>query len=154
MEQVIKLNDKQIRGVEMVIKAISRKYKFVKGWELYERNEKYESVLFINLIMDYQEFADTYKYYTRRNKHQRITTSSIAAYMSKSEEDFNKPYDEKNTLYDEITNIRNEMEKSIKQLYDNLPEEFISHFYLDSSPDKPHPRTIMISDYIDTHIPN
>lgn len=154
MEQGIKLNDKQIRGIDMVIKAICRKYKFIKDWELYEKHENYESVLFINLIMDYQEFADTYKYYTRRSKYHRISTSTIGAYMSKSEEDFDKPYDEKNTLYHEISIIRTEIETSINELYNNLPDEFISYFNLNSLPDKPHPRKITVSDYIDTHIPN
>jgi hypothetical protein len=147
------LNDKQVRGVDMVIKAISRKFKFVKGWEVYEGYENYASVLFINLIMDYQEFADTYNYYTKRSLFRRTSSSSIGAQMGRSEQEYNKPYEEKEDLYAEIKIIRDDIERSIKQLYDNLPEEFVSHFSTDFFPELKHPRVIMVSEYIDTHIP-
>lgn len=40
----ISLNDKQIKGLNMLINAIKKKYKFIKGWEPIHDHENYESV--------------------------------------------------------------------------------------------------------------
>jgi hypothetical protein len=144
----ISLNDKQIKGLNMLINAIKKKYKFIKGWELIHDHENYESVLFINLIMDFQEFADEYHYYLERLKYTKIDTTSLSPYMKK---------DNKEDTYEEIKKIRDEIEQNMTTLYQSLPEEYISHYKMTSSIDilngKQFPRNIMIAKYIDTYQP-
>jgi hypothetical protein len=150
----IKLNDKQMRGIDMVIKAIMKKYKFLKGWELYPDHGKYDSVIFMNVIMDYQEFADTYKYYTEPSKYTFIkrTSSNPATYMGRDKKDYDSMYHEKDkSLYDEVKLIKEDIESSAKELYYNLPEEFHSTFSTESFPEQKHPRSIMITEFIDTN---
>jgi hypothetical protein len=149
-----KLNDIQMRGVNMVIKAIMKKYKFIKGWELYPDHELYDSVIFLNVIMDYQEFADTYKYYTEPSTFKFIkrTASNPGTYMGRDKKDYHSDYmDKDKSLYDEIRLIKEDIELSAKELYYNLPEEFHSNFSTDAFPDRKHPRSIMITEFIDTN---
>ena len=148
------LNDKQIRGIDMVIKAIMKKYNFIKGWELYPEHENYESVIFIHVIMDYQEFADTYKYYTEPSKYNFIkrTSSNPATYMGRDKKDYHSQYHERDmSVYDEVRLIKEDIESSIKELYNNIPEDFQSTFATDAYPDILHPRTIMVTEFIDTN---
>ena len=149
-----KLNDKQIRGIEMVINAIKKKYKFIKGWELYPNHEQYDAVIFINVIMDYQEFADTYKYYTEPSKYRfsKRTASNPATYMGRDKKDYDSMYHEKDkSVYEEIKLIKGDIEDTTKELYRNLPEEFQSTFATDSYPDIQNTRSIMITEFIDTN---
>ena len=144
----IKLNDKQIRGIEMVTNAIMKKYKFIKGWELYPDHEKYDSTIFINVIMDYQEFADTYNYYIQPINWKR-SASNPATYLGRDKEDYNKNYiDKDKSLYQEIKSIKDDIENTIRELYTNLPQEFISTFFSHSN--TKHPRYIMVTDFTDT----
>jgi hypothetical protein len=144
----IKLNDKQLKGIDMVIRAIMKKYKFIKGWELYPDHEQYDSVIFLNVIMDYQEFADTYNYYIQPINWRR-SASSPATYLGRDKEDYNKDYiDKDKSLYQEIKSIKDDIENTIRELYTNLPQEFISTFFSDSN--TKHPRYIMVSYFTDT----
>jgi hypothetical protein len=149
----IKINDKQMRGIDMVIKAIMKKYKFIKGWELYPDHEQYDAVLFINVIMDYQEFADTYKYYTEPNRYTfKRTAGNPATYMGRDKKDYHSMYHEKDkSLYNEVKLIKEDIENTTKELYYNLPEEFHSTFSTNDYPDRKHPRSIMITEFIDTN---
>ena len=148
-----KLNDIQMRGIDMVIKAIMKKYKFIKGWELYPDHGKYDSVIFLNVIMDYQEFADTYKYYTEPNRYTfKRTASNPATYMGRDKKDFDSYYSDKDkSLYEEVKRIKEDIETSAKELYYNIPEEFHSNFSTESFPELKHPRSIMITEFIDTN---
>ncbi len=137
-----------MRGIEMVINAIMKKYKFIKGWELYPDHEKYDSTIFIDVIMDYQEFADTHNYYIQPVNWKR-SASNPATYLGRDEEDYHKEYSIKDkTLYQEIKSIKDDIEKTIRELYTKLPQEFISTFF--SHSDTKHPRYIMVSNFTDT----
>ena len=149
-----KLNDKQLKGIDMVIRAIMKKYQFIKGWELYPKHEDYDSTIFIHIIMDFQDFADTYKYYTKPSRWSKRSAYTPATYMARDEEDFDASYDDRDmTVYDEIKLIKDDIELTMKELYVRLPEEFISYFSTKEYPDKLHVRSIMIAEYIDTHEP-
>ena len=54
MEQ---LNKKQVRALDMMIKAISRKYPFIIGWEPSEDFLKYDTMLNIDFKVDYEKLA-------------------------------------------------------------------------------------------------
>jgi hypothetical protein len=146
----IKLNDIQIKGIDMVIRAIMKKYKFIKGWELYPGHEKYDSTIFINVIMDYQEFADTHNYYIQPVNWKR-SASNPATYLGRDKKDYDSMYHEKDkSLYDEVKLIKEDIEVTTKELYRNLPEEFQSTFSTSSYPDIQNTRSIIITEFIDT----
>mgnify|MGYP000645592452 CR=1 FL=1 len=45
-------NEKQIKGLDMVMRALAKQYKFVKGWQLDDKYEEYKYTLYIDMIID------------------------------------------------------------------------------------------------------
>ena len=52
-----KLTKEQERGVDLVIKAITKSFNFIKGGQVSENYEKYDGILFIDLFIDFFELA-------------------------------------------------------------------------------------------------
>lgn len=50
--------DKQIRGIDLTIKALSKKFPFIEGWEFTEDFIKYDVSLYINLYVDLDELKE------------------------------------------------------------------------------------------------
>ena len=147
-----KLNDKQLRGIQLVGKAIMKRYPFIKSVEPIPNQEEYDSMLFLNVVMDYQEFADNYKYFLQRFKYSKLSSSTISSYMYKDKE-----LTQNEGLLEEIRDIRKDIEENLTLMYERLPEEFISTWtpkwdWVDK-PQKPLPRTLGIAEYIDTQEP-
>ena len=46
------------RGVDLVIKALKKKYNFIKGWNVDDEYREYNNTLFINLIVDLDKVSD------------------------------------------------------------------------------------------------
>ena len=46
------LNPNQIKGIDMVVRGIQKKFPFIIGWEKSEVFDKYQTQMFINLISD------------------------------------------------------------------------------------------------------
>jgi hypothetical protein len=139
------INETQKKGLEYVGRALNKKFKFIKGIELYENYEDYENLLFINVIMDYTEFAKTYNYYTKKLTYGKIRTRTISSYVSKDEESWFGPTDEK--LYEEISLIRYNIEKTIDAYYNSLPQEYRAMYT--SSWGDIYPRGLSVSEYVD-----
>jgi hypothetical protein len=53
-------SNKQIKGINMAVKALSADYDFITGWELGEKAYQYGSVIFINLIVDLDKVNEFY----------------------------------------------------------------------------------------------
>ena len=47
------LTEKQIRGVDLVVKSAAKKYPFIKGWEFQDGWDRYFAHLYINLFALY-----------------------------------------------------------------------------------------------------
>jgi hypothetical protein len=72
--------------------------------------------------------------------------------MGRDKKDYDSMYHEKDkSLYNEVKLIKEDIENTTKELYYNLPEEFHSTFSTESFPESKHPRSIMITEFIDTH---
>lgn len=141
------MSEIQVKGVNLVIKAIMKRYEFIKGWEPYQHHENYENILFIDIIMDYQEFADNYKYYFRRLKYTQVISYGIVPYVERSEGVTDSD------LENHVKKIREDIEESINILYKSLPDEFKVFWRLEGS-EKDIVRQISVTNYIDTHIPD
>ena len=137
----------QYKGVDLVIKGVKKKYNFIKGWQPYPQHENYENILFIEIIMDYQEFADNYKYYFRRLRYSRVKSYGIVPYVERSEGVTDSD------LETHVRQIRSDIEESINILYQSLPDEY-KFFWRIEGGTKDIVRQINVSDYVDTYIPN
>ena len=145
-EEGLLITDMQKKGIEFISRAMSKKYKFIKSVELFHNYAQYENLLFVDIIMDYAEFAKTYNYYTKKLSFGgRTRSSSLSAYMSRDAESWSGPTED--DVYQEIRAIRDEIERTMYSYYRNLPPEFQATYV--SSWGETELRTPVISEYID-----
>ena len=145
-EEGLFITDMQKKGIEFISRAMSKKYKFIKGVELFHNYAQYENLLFVDIIMDYAEFAKTYNYYTKKLSFGGTTrSSSLSAYMSRDAESWSGPTED--DVYREIRAIRDEIERTMDSYYRTLPPEFQATYV--SSWGETELRTPVISEYID-----
>jgi len=140
------MSEIQVKGVNLVIKAIMKRYEFIKGWEPYPRHEDYENILFIEIIMDYQEFADNYKYYFHKLKYSQVKSYGIVPYIEREKGVTDSD------LENHIKKIREDIEESINILYQSLPDEYKYFWRLEGS-EKNIVRLINVANYVDTYNP-
>jgi|688.fasta_scaffold139959_4 hypothetical protein len=125
--------EKQIRGIDLVIKSAKKKYPFIRGWEFHKNFKDYVAHLYINLIVDFDEVAEFYKdtlspFYKERKMP--LISSLLLTFLSSNynsifdsperQESFNRNYNETR----KVTNF-------IENLYKNLPEDFLIYYDLD-----------------------
>jgi hypothetical protein len=52
------LTPNEIKGVDLIVKALKKKYKFIQGWEPDKDYIIYDNTLFIHLLVDYDKVSD------------------------------------------------------------------------------------------------
>lgn len=119
------VNENHIKGLNMVIKAVSRKFNFIVGWEI--ENLKYEHTLFINILVDLKKVLEYYNqppdleldpYYKKNGASlvQSVFKDTVSSF-SKDKEAWDKQFSER---YKE----RKEIVDGINNLYLQIPETF------------------------------
>jgi hypothetical protein len=112
------LTPNQVKGINMVIKGIGKKYPYVVGWEKSEVFDKYQSQMFINLIVDMTKFA---KYYNSPIKSYWVDDLIEGRYDSIGGAFYLVNYDE---IRDDAYETKRKLENRIKDIYVLLPKEF------------------------------
>lgn len=120
-------SEEQIKGLDLSIKALSKRYKFIKGWKFIENYNQWKAYLYINIIVDWSEVA---KFYNKEfkpyweesfNKGEKIESSLIDTYIfvnpSSTDSDY-QSYFEKS--FEETKKI----ERQLNSIYSSLPTEF------------------------------
>jgi len=112
------LSPNQIKGIDLVVKGVSKKYPFIIGWEKSEVFEKYQSQMFINLIVDMVKVSEYYNgeikpYWVEDLEIGRNDTSCGTFYLKNHEEIQEVSY----------ANRRN-LEKRVNDIYKSLPKEY------------------------------
>ena len=59
------LTPNEIRGVDLIVKSLKKKYNFIKGWEPVDDYTKYDNTLFIGLTIDSEKTSDYYGFRIR-----------------------------------------------------------------------------------------
>jgi len=120
-------NDKQIKGIDITIKGISKKYPFIKSWKFSKDYKNYTMNLYLDFFIDWIELGDFFKYpkmddfYKIRYDKQEdkfLKTSTFGVFFEEdkglSREDFlNGTYDDKKKFTEDMN-----------KLYVNLPKEY------------------------------
>jgi hypothetical protein len=52
------LTPNETRGVDLIVKSLMKKYKFIQGWSIDDEYMKYDNTLFIHLLVDYDMVSD------------------------------------------------------------------------------------------------
>lgn len=119
------ITKKEIKGIDIIIKSIAKKYKFIKKWKLSDDYSKYKVTIFIDLYIDYEllsefsgfEFDPYWKKAYLENPEKFARTSVFYVYFLPNN---SKEKDKKSIELKE--NIINE----INELYEHLPDGFMA----------------------------
>jgi len=52
------LTPNEIKGINLIVKSLKKKYNFIQGWEPDDEYMKYDNTLFIHLLVDYDMVSD------------------------------------------------------------------------------------------------
>ena len=118
MEQLTK---KQYRALDMMIKAISLKYPFIIGWKPSEDFLKYDTMLNIDFMVDYDKLAKFFNADTNNSWKRIIEDEGGSYHMYSLGGPFNyKKYPHiKDLSYDTSENI----ERILSDINEQLPED-------------------------------
>lgn len=115
------LTPNEIKGVDLCVKGLKKKYTFITGWDTVEDYTKYNNVLFITITVDYYKLSDYYGLNIRENMKWYMDKKdpewwgndfySLLSYMDIPEGS--------ELSYD----IRAQMNERLNLLYEALPEE-------------------------------
>lgn len=115
------LTPNEIKGVDLCVKGLKKKYTFITGWDTVEDYTKYNNVLFITITVDYYKLSDYYGLNIREN---------MKWYMDKKDPEWWG-----NDFYSLLSymdipegselsyEIRAQMNERLNLLYEALPEE-------------------------------
>lgn len=112
------LSPKQILGIDLVVKSISKKYPYVVGWKKSDVFDKYQSQMFIDLLVDMTKISNYFDrpiktYWVEDLEVGRTDYNSGVFFLSDSAD------------LDEIAvENRKWIEKRINETYKSLPKEF------------------------------
>lgn len=120
-------NDNQIKGIDLTIKAITKKYPFIKGWKFIDNYQKWKSSLYLNIIVDWFEVGKFYgkeikPYYEESIKNgEWIESSIIDSYMFKNPSSTDSGFQE---FFDKSYTESKKISTLLNTIYSSLPSEF------------------------------
>lgn len=125
------LTEKQIRGIDLVVKSASKKYPFILGWRLDSDWDKYDAHLYLDLYVDWNLISQYYNepirpFYAERPEIVLGKTSSLFSYLGSDYSWENNVGRDNHFLigYNHGVKIKN----LLTNLYTALPEEYQLHY--------------------------
>ncbi len=118
------INKKQIRGLDLVVKALTKSYPFIKGWNFYK--ETYTSVIFLSLTININELTKYVKgtlepYWKEKLKTEPYDAYLLGAIISDI------------PVENDVVKLRQTIEDKARNLYDSLPDELAIYNDMSSS---------------------
>ena len=143
----MELNDKQLKGIELVGKAIKKKYPFINDIKIDEAHNTsdYKNVLFLSIYLDFKELGDKYKLKVEPY-HEKIRSNSLA------------PWYYSNTMTtEEISDFfydwRKELQDTFNRFYRQLPDELVKKQKPFDWSEREYHIDLIPFDYYDTNEP-
>lgn len=122
----------QIKGLAMCVKAVSKKFYFIKDWKFADDYERYSSIIYINLYVD-MDLVSKYTGYEMKPVFKKMLANtpkelSGSLLMTFGESDDSEELKKKSLL---SVNIKEEIETSMNVVYEyHLPEELKIYYDL------------------------
>ena len=143
------LTPKEIKGLDIVVKGATKKYPFIKGWELHPDYRTYKGVLFVTLKLNPFTFGEWYGCEVTDFWKRDLIEGGY--YSDKMYYSLGTYLDDKCVDGDEVYKIKTEISEKLNSLYNMLPKQYISTYMFTPSftETKPYPmiQTIIASDY-------
>ncbi len=131
MEDITK-NKTHLRGLELAVNSVKKKFSFIKGWKLNESYEKYEAVIYVDFYIDIEQLSNDVKYPISRyfkqfidnKEYNSIKSSSLGVFFDVvdcPEGQYEQCYEEK---FQYFYAIKKSLNDRLDESYNMLPEEF------------------------------
>lgn len=119
-----KLTKDQVRGVDLIVKSVMKKYPFIKGGELSGDYEKFSAILYIDLNIDLFQL-------TEENGHRlsppwiqeyekygpnTLITSTLSGYIYRDRVNVN------DDIFEIYYKLSNEIRDDLNKMYEFLPD--------------------------------
>ena len=139
---IIRDNDftqSQLRGIELVVKSISKRYPFIEGWRFEKDWEKWLTGVYIDIKVDWNK---VFKFYNTKvspkwENYLRLDKEGYSSSLLLTFTDLN-PLSEDPTLHNEFFeynfNTTLKLRNLASSLYENLPEELSIFYGYDDNP--------------------
>jgi len=125
------LTTNEIRGIDLIVKALKKRYDFITGWEPVDDYRKYHNTLFIAIKMDMEKVSDYFGFRIRPTIKKLMLDKDPYWYGR----DISNP-----TLFLDLPEgnedgykVRVQMKELASHLYQQLPEQlqrtYIYQFY-------------------------
>lgn len=129
-------NEKQIKGIDLCVRAVTKQFKFIKGWELSPNYKDYVAGLYINLFVDWREVAEYFDvqinpfYLNYYKDHKDFNSSSLGSHMLPK--DVNSIFDytekQKSELHEKSFKVYMKIYNMLNSFYKSLPENMQIYF--------------------------
>jgi hypothetical protein len=108
--------ENQLKGINLSMKALRKRYKFITGWQLNEEWDKSPVSVRIDIIVDFKKVGEYYnvemdEWWIEHSKIKPIDTAYILSFAEVREN---------NRDYEETKAIRN----YLNEIYEIIPDEF------------------------------
>ncbi len=108
------LNDTQRRGFDIVVKILNRKYPFIVDWDQYVDWKNYNSLLFLDLVIDLEKYKEYFNVpLSNILPKENPSLTTILGYLSTKED------------RERVSNLSDNIDNSMEMFYKNLPSEFV-----------------------------
>lgn len=118
------LTKEQIKGIDLSVKSVSKKFSFVKGWEFSEDYDKYVSHLYINILIDIFEVAELLKYQVKDyyiNNLESVQSSALSPFLKIKD---SSDYTNDEQVFEDAYSLGRDVDNALNYFYDILPEKF------------------------------
>jgi hypothetical protein len=148
------LSNKERRGIDISIKALSKKYPFVKGWDLTKDWNRYNTMIGIDVYVNFFDLSDysglrMSPYWKKalldpQPDERDLKTYALGGYFEYPRED--------QTMFE----LRRKLESTLEDLYVHLPDDmkttydFKSILAKDGDPPNKTPRRLTVDNFIST----
>jgi len=125
--------EKQLRGLDMVMNKLMKKYSFIKGWKTSPVYKNYAVTLYMDLYVDFFELADKHGYgvlnYWKNDllqEPEKNAVGAISAYIgNKDGTSLSWDTPEREESFNTYYELGKEIREYVNNLYIHLPEEYI-----------------------------
>lgn len=116
----------QIKGIDLAVKSLSKKYPFITGWREYDKWEDFNIRLFVNIKISPKLLAE----YVNGKPEKVLPSSGESIYL----QDF---LEFKTFDWEQVTNLNDDIQEYLEMAYEFLPNDYkVKYEMFGSSYDK------------------
>lgn len=127
------LTEKQLRGLDLIVKGTSKKFPFINGWSLADDYRNYRATLYIDLYIDYPKMAEFLGYKIHSSVMKRyldgkleLSSSSLSPFLATLEDEYPLWGEEKQTeIFEAGYELHVKIKEMLNKLYNNLPDDYV-----------------------------